>query len=192
MNGKALEDSPTSCYVSAGSTVTLEADPLSGLYMFDSWIIKGADVDSEEALSKNKITLTVNHSVLAEATYIEDPDYKKNDEKKDTDKKVKSLTLKAAGPGTAYIIVKSKQGEGQENIAVCKITVTTSVGSIKIVGDANKLISDDENDTGAIVIKMKQGSYDRLYYAIDPTDTTDIGKIRWSAKGGVTVKNGVI
>lgn len=39
---------------------------------------------------------------------------------------------------------------------------------------------------------MKQGSYDRLYYATDPTDTTDIGKIRWSAKGGVTVKNGVI
>ena len=44
----------------------------------------------------------------------------------------------------------------------------------------------------ADAIRIKQGSYDRLYYAVDPSDTTDIGKISWSAKGGVTVKNGVI
>lgn len=475
VNGKAVEDAPTSCYVPAGSSVTLEADPPSSLYIFDRWVIKGADLASTDTVSHNKITFTVNKSVEAEATYIEDPDYKKNEEKQDTDKKVKGLTLKAAdgsksivfdvngkgsdlekvliatatyydgsqpeitfessntnvvgvkrigtartgtvsanivamgsgeavvtaycgdksaaiqvsvaeksnnahilmdgdeiesfemfigeqralttelfpltstdqvtgiswkivkdknnknvvsvqnglvtakkagtavveailkvkpigqkkaitlpaarctitvkagendnpknkqndktyklslnksslkidrtaapeqvltikltpkkpltadqlaeeneitvdstnydvvevidqgdlkkddkgktaqaaiklsatGPGTAYIIVKAKQGEGQENIAVCKITVTTPVKTIKIDGDSGKLI-ESADEAGNITIKLKQGSYDRLYYVIDPTDTTDIGKIKWSSKGGVTVKNGLI
>ncbi len=87
--------------------------------------------------------------------------------------------------------MKAKQGEGQENIAVCKITVTTPVKTIKIDGDSGKLI-ESADETGNITIKLKQGSYDRLYYVIDSIDTTDIGKIKWSSKGGVTVKNGLI
>ena len=483
VDGKAVEGSPASCYVKAGSSVTLEADPPSSLYVFDRWILKGADV-SDSSLSLNEITFTVNGSVEAEATYTEDPEYKKNDEKKDTDKKVKSLKLAAAdgstgmvfdlngkgadlektviatavyydgtqpeitfessntgvagvkrigtgrtgtvsanivaigpgeavitaycgdksagirvsvaeksegarilmdgeptesfgmnvgeqtaltaavyplsstdqvtgvtwkvvkdknnknvisvkkglvtakkagtarlqavikvkpagakkaitlpaaqctitvkagendkprsrqndksyklslskssikidgtaspmkeltislaslkkpltveqlisgneitaestnlnvveveelgelakdskgktaradlkimaiGPGTAYIIVKSKQDEKQENIRVCRITVTTPVKEIKLTGDSAELFPGEPafpgvsgSGTDAVTITMKQGSYDRLYYDIDPSNTTDIGKISWSAKGGVTVKNGVI
>ena len=39
---------------------------------------------------------------------------------------------------------------------------------------------------------MKQGSYDRLFAVLNPVDTTDIGKIKWTAKGSVTVKNGTV
>jgi hypothetical protein len=141
----------------------------------------------EQLISGNEITVDSTNYDVVEVSELGDL---KADSKGKTARA--ALKLTAVGPGTAYIIVKSKQGEGQENIAVCKITVTTPVGSIKIVGDANKLIPEDASDTGEIMIKMKRGSYDRLYYEIDPTDTTDIGKIKWSAKGGVTVKNGII
>ena len=109
------------------------------------------------------------------------------------------LKIMAIGPGTAYIIVKSKQDEKQENIRVCRITVTTPVKEIKLTGDSAELFPGEPafpgvsgSGTDAVTITMKQGSYDRLYYDIDPSNTTDIGKISWSAKGGVTVKNGVI
>ncbi len=57
---------------------------------------------------------------------------------------------------------------------------------IEITGDSGKLLDGTDNMT------MNRGETDRLYWKIAPGNTTDIGKLSFSATGGVTIKNGVI
>ena len=138
------------------------------------------------------VTVTAE-STNTDVVIVNDPDELKKDAKGSTAQAAMRLT--AMGPGTAYVTVKSKYKDGLENISVCKITVVTPVSNIKISGDSGIYIShaDDGSETPEdITITIMQGSYDRLHMSVDPSDTTDIGKIAWSAKGGVTVKNGVI
>lgn len=97
------------------------------------------------------------------------------------------IPIKAVGPGTAFIKIKSGYGEnGGSNVCVCKVTVTAVATDIEITGDSGKLLDGTGN------ITMNRGETDRLYWKIAPGNTTDIGKLSFSATGGVTIKNGVI
>ncbi|MCR5649816.1 MAG: Ig-like domain-containing protein [Lachnospiraceae bacterium] len=95
-------------------------------------------------------------------------------------------TVSGCGTGWAYITAKVRDNEsGLVNVNRCKVTVNAPVKNIEIYGDSLNLY-----DGG--VIELRRGQKDRLYVDVFPYSPTNINKISWSAKGGVTVKNGVI
>lgn len=98
-------------------------------------LMDGDDIESFEMFTGEQSALTAQVFPLESTDQVTSVAWKivKDKNNKNVVSVAKGLVT-AKKPGTAYIIVKSKQGEGQENIAVCKITVTTSVGSIKIAG----------------------------------------------------------
>ena len=108
--------------------------------------------------------------------------------------------LKAKGIGTAYVVVKSidKENEALVNQRIIKITVKSSNPSIVLKGDSASLLPLDENGKvkleadNSVTINMSQGSYDRFFTELDPGQSTDATKLKFSASGGVTVKNGVV
>ena len=103
--------------------------------------------------------------------------------------------IKAAGIGTAYITVMGSNSDDPSaaiNMSVMKVTVKATAPKVCIIDDAKGLISEDGK-----TLTIKEGSYDTLYYSVmtDP-DTrypNNVSQVpRWSASGGVTVKDGVI
>ena len=103
--------------------------------------------------------------------------------------------IKAKGIGTAYITVTGSNSDDPSaviNRAVMKVTVKATAPTVCITDDAKGLISEDGK-----TLTIKKGSYDMLYYSLmTDSDTNYPGNVsqdlRWSASGGVTVKNGVI
>ena len=92
-----------------------------------------------------------------------------------------TATLTAKAPGTTYICLKTWTGASDSesvNIKRCKVTVTSPAESITT--DAGKSIT------------LRQGAYQYVDVSVTPALSTDGGKIKWSASGGVTVKNGLV
>jgi len=101
------------------------------------------------------------------------------------------VKLTALGNGTAYVLVTStdKNDSSKMNIKKCKVIITNPAESILIADDSAGLLS---GSVGSQTITMRVGTYDTLTACVIPTDSTDSGKIKWSANGGITVKNGMI
>ena len=95
---------------------------------------------------------------------------------------VATVTLIAKAPGTTYIYYTLNEGNAFDfdhaNIKRCKVTVTSPAESITT--DAGEGIT------------LRQGAYQFVDASVVPALSTDGGKIKWSASGGVTVKNGLV
>ncbi len=107
--------------------------------------------------------------------------------------------LKANGIGTAYVIVRSVNtaNESEFNQSVVKVTVISSSPKLRLLGDSENLLPAGESgkkpeNGDTVEITMRRGSYDRFYVEVSPDQSTDAPKLKWSAAGGVTVKNGVV
>ncbi|MCR5120204.1 MAG: hypothetical protein K6B44_11380, partial [Lachnospiraceae bacterium] len=93
------------------------------------------------------------------------------------------LTTKAAG--TAYVVIKSTAGEGDKvNVKRCKVTVLAPAKSISVKSGTLK-VTDKK-------ITMRKGEKGTVEAELNPRFSTDLGKIKISASGGVTIKKGVI
>ena len=101
--------------------------------------------------------------------------------------------VSAVGTGTAYVTVTGFDPAAPDiiNRSVMKVTVKSTCPRITFEADSEGLLSEDGK-----TLTIKNGSYDRIYYTIAagseayPMNVTQAPV--WSAKGGVTVKDGVI
>ena len=100
-------------------------------------------------------------------------------------KKLESkVKLKAVGAGTAYIYVTTVSADGKENLQRCKVTVTSPVTAIAVKSGSLEV---NENK-----ITMRKGKKGTVEVSLTPEFSTDLGKLKISGSGGITVKNGVI
>ncbi|MCR5267119.1 MAG: hypothetical protein K6E16_01195 [Lachnospiraceae bacterium] len=116
-----------------------------------------------------------------------------------------TLRIKANNPGTAYVIVKSRdKAAAIPNVQRCKVTVTRPVtnvsaisgtlkigkGKINVYDSKNRVYVDSQEDVK--ILTMRKGSCGTIDTLVTPYDTTDLSKVKISASGGVKIKNGVI
>ncbi|MCR5502602.1 MAG: hypothetical protein K6F53_06315 [Lachnospiraceae bacterium] len=111
-----------------------------------------------------------------------------------TDKKGKKgkavVTLQVNNPGTAYIIIKTRNKNSvSPNVQRCKVTVTRPATAIAAESGTLQIGVSEENKK---VLTMRLGSCGTIEALVDPDNTTDIGKVKITGSGGVTVKNGLI
>ncbi len=99
-----------------------------------------------------------------------------------------TATLSAKRAGTAYIVVKSSGSDEKENVKLCKITVKTPAESISAESGTLELSESDSQKT----LTMRKGSCGTINAVLSPAYSTDIGKVKIKAKGGVSIKKGVI
>lgn len=114
------------------------------------------------------------------------PDPKDKSDKKGT----AAVNLTAKSPGTAYIIVVSKSSNSgeKENLQVCKVTVTSPVSSVAI-NSGTFTVKESGTEKSITVQKGESGVVEIV---TDPYFSTDMGKLKLTGSGGITVKNGVI
>ncbi|MCR5591725.1 MAG: hypothetical protein K6F73_09365 [Lachnospiraceae bacterium] len=103
-------------------------------------------------------------------------------------------TIKANNPGTAYIIVKTKnRTSGAPNVQRCTVNVTRPATAITAKSGTLEIETRSISQLGNVKhITMRVGSYGTIEADVTPDNTTDIGKLKIAGTAGVTVKNGLI
>ncbi len=100
------------------------------------------------------------------------------------------VTLQVNNPGTAYIIVKTRNKNSvSPNVQRCKVTVTRPATAIAAGSGTLQIGVSEENKK---VVTMRLGSCGTIEALVDPDNTTDLDKVKITGSGGVTVKNGLI
>nr|MCR5179572.1 Ig-like domain-containing protein [Lachnospiraceae bacterium] len=102
-----------------------------------------------------------------------------------------TATVTAKSPGVAYIVVKSRSAEnaaGDRNVKRCKVTVTSPATAIRAESGTLKIEQIGTRKT----ITMRRGTNGTVKVALDPAYSTDAGKIKVKASGGISYKNGII
>ena len=105
-------------------------------------------------------------------------------------KGVSAVKLTAKEAGTAYVIVTTTSRISGEKVNVqrCKVTVTSPATAIA----AKSSSLDIKESGGKKTLTMRKGSYGVIEAVLTPEYSTDLSKVKISAKGGVTVSNGIL
>lgn len=96
-----------------------------------------------------------------------------------------TITLDPKSAGIAYIIVKTTAADGKTNVKRCKVTINTPVTDIVIKSGTLKVDS-------SLKMELRKGTSGTIEAVIEPVGSTDMGKLKITGSGGVSVKNGVI
>ncbi|MBQ7482352.1 MAG: hypothetical protein IJT80_10810 [Lachnospiraceae bacterium] len=150
-----------------------------------------------------------NYVIECESTNADVVSVVKSTDPVKTDKNGKKgtarITIRANNPGTAYIIVKSRNKENTAvNIQNCKITVTRPATAVSAVSGTLKIENGPINvydkktrtyvpsEDDVKILTMRKGSRGTIEALLTPYDTTDTSNVKIQAQGGVSIKNGMI
>ena len=88
------------------------------------------------------------------------------------------------------MIVKTRnKGSSAPNIQRCTVTVARPATSVTAKSGTREI---EERADNTKHITMRIGSFGTIEAAVEPDNTTDIGKLKIAGSGGVIVKNGLI